>query len=164
VESIVPTVASPPAIPFTDQVTVVVLLPVTVAVNCCVWPTPTVTAEGETETWICVKVTVAVAVFELSATLVAVMVTDAGSGSVAGAVYRPESLIVPELAPPLSDQVTDVLEAFWTVAVNCWVWPVSTVAEVGEMEILTAGAGLFAFDPPQATKEMANKATSNIRK
>jgi hypothetical protein len=66
-----------------------------------------------------VKVMVADALLVESATLVAVTVTVAGSGRVAGAVYRPEVLIVPELAPPLSDQVTEVFEVFLTVAVNC---------------------------------------------
>lgn len=74
---------------------------------------------GETETWISVKVMVAEALFVESAALVAVTVTEAGSGRVAGAVYRPEALIVPEVASPLSDQFTAVFEALLTVAVNC---------------------------------------------
>ncbi len=34
----VPTDELPPAVPFTDQVTLALLVPLTVAVNCAVWP------------------------------------------------------------------------------------------------------------------------------
>ena len=47
---IVPTVALPPATPFTLQFTAGLLFPVTVAVNCCSAPTTTVGALGETVT------------------------------------------------------------------------------------------------------------------
>src|SRR5207244_12670499 len=49
-EWIVPTVAVPPAIPFTSQVTFLLLVLVTVAVNCWVWETESETAGGSTET------------------------------------------------------------------------------------------------------------------
>jgi hypothetical protein len=45
-----PTVSSPPAIPFTDQLTAVFELPVTVAVNCCESPPWTLALLGETLT------------------------------------------------------------------------------------------------------------------
>ena len=55
---IVPIVALPPVIAFTCQVTVVLLVFSTVAVNCCVPPTATVADAGEiitvTETGVCV--------------------------------------------------------------------------------------------------------------
>src|SRR5947207_5347336 len=44
---IVPTVALPPITPLTCQVTAVLLVFCTVAVNCCVPPTPTVADTGE---------------------------------------------------------------------------------------------------------------------
>jgi len=68
--------------------------------------------------------------------------------TVAGAVYRPELEIVPTVAlPPVTPftcQVTAVLLVF-TVAVNCCVPPVATVAEVGEMVTFT-GIGGCVFD------------------
>jgi hypothetical protein len=55
-----------------------------------------------------------------SATEVAVTVTVAGFGTVAGAVYRPFTSIDPP--PDETDQVTAVFVALLTVAVNCcWV-------------------------------------------
>jgi hypothetical protein len=47
---IVPTVAYPPATPFTNHVAPWFVLPVTVAVNCCACPTITVCAGGLTAT------------------------------------------------------------------------------------------------------------------
>jgi len=47
---IVPTVAFPPATPFTCQFTAIFVVPVTVAVNCCVWPGVKFTDAGETLT------------------------------------------------------------------------------------------------------------------
>src|SRR5216110_584317 len=44
---IVPTVALPPVTPLTCQVTAVLLVFSTVAVNCCVPPAPTVAATGD---------------------------------------------------------------------------------------------------------------------
>jgi hypothetical protein len=46
----VPSVALPPAVPFTDQVTFVFVLPVTVAVNACVAPARKVALAGATTT------------------------------------------------------------------------------------------------------------------
>jgi hypothetical protein len=82
------------------QVTdLLVTVPCTVAVNCCVAPRRMDGADGETETELttggggAVTVIVAVADFVLSATLVAVMVA---APAVAAAVKRPDALIVPE--------------------------------------------------------------------
>jgi hypothetical protein len=86
---IVPTVAFPPATPFTDHVTAVFAVFVTVAVNCCVAPTATLGAAGATVTPIAggaATVTVAVPDFVLSACETAVTVTVAGAGTDAGAV------------------------------------------------------------------------------
>jgi hypothetical protein len=47
-----PTVEFPCVMPFTCQVTAVLLVPVTVAVNCCVWRTRTVALKGAMETTI----------------------------------------------------------------------------------------------------------------
>ena len=72
---------------FTDQVTLVLASPVTVAVNCWVPTCPRVTAKGETLmiTGGGVKVTVAVANLVESPTLVAVTVTDCCVVTTAGA-------------------------------------------------------------------------------
>src|ERR671923_1004148 len=94
-----------------------------------------------------VMVTCAEADFVASACDTAVTVTVAGLGTTAGAVYRPELEIVPIVAlPPLTPftcQVTAVLLVFCTIAVNCWVPPAATVAEVGEMVTLTVVAAVI---------------------
>jgi len=85
---IVPCVESPPVTPFTCQVTAVLEVFVTVAVNCCVAPVCTVGVSGPIVTTIGgggVTVTVAVSDFVLSATEVAFTVT-VPLGTVAGAV------------------------------------------------------------------------------
>ena len=108
--------------------TVVLVEPETVALNCCVPPVRTlavagVTAEMETTTG-AVTVTVAVEVLVGSAAAVAVMVTVP---AVAGAVNSPDAEIVPALA----DQLTAVLVVPETVALNCCVPPVRTFAVAG---------------------------------
>ncbi|MGH9208426.1 MAG: hypothetical protein ACRD1G_18045, partial [Acidimicrobiales bacterium] len=70
----VPTVALPPVTPFTCQVTAVLLVPVTVAVNCCVVPTCTDAEVGAIETATTVTVRVTVVVW-LKLPLVPVMVS-----------------------------------------------------------------------------------------
>jgi hypothetical protein len=59
----------------------------------------------------------------VSETLVAVMVTVAGDGAVAGAVYSPVEEIVPQAVPlqPVPDtvQVTAVFDVPVTEAANC---------------------------------------------
>jgi len=77
-----------------------------------------------------------------SATDVAVTTTSAGLGTAAGAVYKPPLVIVPQAAPlqlPLRLQVTEVLVAFFTVAVNCCLAPVTTETAAGETVTDTAG-------------------------
>ena len=119
-----------------DQVTAVVVVPVTVTVNCCVPPEATVAEVGEmvtaTDVDGGVMVTVALADFVVSAWLVALTVTVVVVVTV-GAVKRPAL----EIVPALVDHVTAVFVEPVTVALNCWVPPDATVVEVGEMEMET---------------------------
>ena len=136
---IVPAAVFPPVTPFTCQVTAVLLVFCTVAVNCRVSPVLTVAEVGEIVTLTGpVIVTCAEPDLVVSACETAVTVTVAGFGTVPGAVYRPELEIVPVFAfPPVTCQLTAVLLVFCTVAVNCWVPPVLTVGEAGETVTLT---------------------------
>src|SRR5204863_109664 len=147
---IVPTVALPPVTPLTCQVTAVLLVFCTVAVNCCVPPTPTDADTGEIVTRTTaagVMVTCAEPDFVGSAWDTAATVTVAGFGTTAGAVYRPELDIVPTVAlppvTPLTCQVTAVLLVFCTVAVNCCVPPTPTDADTGEIVTRTTAAGVM---------------------
>src|SRR5437016_515013 len=123
----VPTVLSPPATPSTDQFTEVL------AVNCCARPFVIKATLGDIVTPLggAVTVTAALPLFVVSATLVAFTVCEPAA---VGAVYRPDALTVPavEFPPstPSTDHVTAVFELFVTVAVNCCVPPVATVALV----------------------------------
>jgi hypothetical protein len=73
----------------------------------------------------------------------AVMVTEAGDGTLAGAVYAPPAEIVPsEALPPATPstlQVTAVLAALATVAVNVCVAPTVMLTNTGVIEIDTGG-------------------------
>src|SRR4029077_18021137 len=102
-----PVVWPPPAMPSTCQVTAVLGAPFTNAVNCCVPKFATVAALGTTLTEVDipdVTITVAGEDFVESACEVAVTVTCAGFGTVAGAVYSPELEMVPLAAPPATLQ------------------------------------------------------------
>jgi hypothetical protein len=130
----------PPLTLSTDQVTVVLLDPCTVALNCWVVPAVRVADMGEikTVTAPAVTVTVALALFVVSAMLVAVTVCMPAWD---GAVYRPPALIVPTVAfpaaAPSTDHVTPVLPVVGvTVAVNCAVPPAGTEAVGGVKAIL----------------------------
>jgi hypothetical protein len=101
------------------QVTAVFVVPVTVAVNCWVWPAVSVTLGGLTETPMTLRLTVAPPDLVASATLVAVTVTAWELVMLAGAVYRPVAEMLPTLG--LIDQVAAVFVVPVTVAVNCWV-------------------------------------------
>ena len=121
--------------------TVLLPVPVTVAVNCCCCDGPNCAVDGDTDTAIGTTVTVAAPDFVGSACDVAVTVTVAGFGTVVGAVYRPPLVIVPHAAPlqpaPERLHVTVVLFVPVTVAVNCC-WPaVGTWALLGETATLT---------------------------
>jgi hypothetical protein len=90
-----------------------------------------------------VMVTDADADFVESACEMAVTMTVAGLGRVAGAVKSPEVEIVPavEFPPvtPFTCQVTALLLVFCTVATKACDAPTETLAVVGESEMLTAG-------------------------
>ena len=120
-----PKVWLPPGTPFTSQVTAVLEVPVTVAVNCCVPKLGTFGDAGETVTvtlfcTVVVIVTIADADTLESFMEVTVTVISAGVGTTAGAVYNPAEVIVPFPDPPVTLQVTPVLNVPVTVAVNCW--------------------------------------------
>lgn len=97
--------------PVALHVTAVLVVPVTVAVNCCVRPVRSATDVGLTVTPTAVTVTVADADFVGSAALVALTVYVP---AVAGAVYKPELVTV----PPVALQVTAVFVVPTTLAVN----------------------------------------------
>ena len=92
-----------------DHVTAVLPSPVTVAVNCCVCPARSVALAGLTETGES-SVTVEERLFVGSATLVAVTIMLRWLPRIAGAVYKPDALIVPTVG--LMVQVTPVI-VFW---------------------------------------------------
>jgi hypothetical protein len=84
---IVPHVSPLQPAPVTLHVTLVLVVPVTVAVNCCCASVTTCAVVGETVTTTGGStVTTAVADFDVSATEVAVTFTCGGLGIVAGAV------------------------------------------------------------------------------
>jgi hypothetical protein len=126
----------------TLQVTPVVAVPVTVAVNWFVPPWRTVAVIGLTETVTSGTVTVAVAFLVISAALAAVMVHVAAT---AGAVKTPDVLMLP---PPLTDQVTAVLVEPVTVAVKVLVASWFTVAVAGLMLIATGFTVTVAVPDP----------------
>jgi len=128
-----------------DQVTPVLLVPWTLAVNCCPAPEVMVVEEGETATLTldpAATETVALAIFVVSAALVARTVTVVAAVTL-GAVKLP----VLEMLPALADQVTPVLLVPCTLAENCWVAPDAILALVGETEMLT-------LDPVAGAMEM----------
>jgi hypothetical protein len=99
---------------------------------------------GETVTFTAVAdwiTTLAEADLVVSATEVALTVADDGVGTVAGAVYKPDDVIVPqepETQPvPETLQVTAVFELPVTVALNCCVPFTAIIMESGEIETLT---------------------------
>ena len=130
--------------PATFQVTAVSVVPVTVAVNCCLFPTTICAVVGAR--WIVTTgriVTDTDADLVLLAFEVAVTVTAAGLGTAAGAVKRPLEEIEPQAAPeqpvPLRLHVTAVSVVPVTVAVNFCVAPTSTFAVLGDMLMATGG-------------------------
>lgn len=150
-EEIVPNVEFPPRTPFTSQLKVVLVVPLvelavltapeTVALNCCVWPVCKVALVGKIETDIDVPgadVTTTVALSEgaFGLTLCAVTVT-APEGGAAGAVYKPEAVIVPTAGlPPKIPFTSQFTASFFepdTVAENCCDWPTCRLLEGGEI-------------------------------
>lgn len=99
------------------QVTAVLVVPETVAVNCVCVPYPTVGVRGEIETVTfddeLLTVTDADALTEESAELVAVTVYEP---TVIGAVYTPPWVTVPPLADQTTLALVDPLTEAWKVA------------------------------------------------
>jgi hypothetical protein len=112
--------------PLTAQPTELFEVPVTLAVKSCVPERGTEALVGlmlnKTATAATI-VTFAEADFVGSATLVAVTVTTADDGTLAGETYSPLTEIVPHAAPvqpaPLTVQVTAVFEVPLTFPTNC---------------------------------------------
>jgi hypothetical protein len=79
----------------------------------------------------------------VSACDVALTLTTAGLGLIAGAVYKPVTVIVPQLEPaqpaPETLHDTDVFELPVTCTENCREAESPSLAEVGEMVMLTPG-------------------------
>jgi len=137
--------------PVTDQLTVCsgLLVPATVAVNCCVLPLFTVAVDGLTVTLVTVGAgTVTVAVPDLLVSSVEVALT------VKVAALWPEDIVKSPLAsiavpvsPPVTDQLTvnaGLLVPF-TVAVNCCVAFLSKVTDAGlTVTFVTVGLGACA--------------------
>ena len=111
---IVPHDAPLQPVPARLHVTLVFVEPVTVAVNCCVFPAATSTVAGEilTATGATI-VTVAVANVVGSAAKATLTVTRGGVGIALGAVYVPDEDTTPHVEPlqplPLTLQVTLLL-------------------------------------------------------
>ena len=140
----------------------------TVAVKFCVKLTVTVAVVGATATEIAGSIViVAEKLFVPSATEVAVMLTVAGDGTLAGAVYviaTPDALelaeSVPQVLPlhpvPLSVQFTPLFcESFVTVAVKLCVFVTFTLADVGAMATEIAGSTVIVAEKlfvPSATE------------
>lgn len=98
-----PTVEFPLAIPLTSHAAFVPAARQNEAENACVCPRATLAEGGEIElVALHVIVAVALPVFELSAALVAVIVTVAGDGGTAGAVYNAVVALVPEIVPTVA--------------------------------------------------------------
>jgi hypothetical protein len=120
--TIVPSVALPPVMPLTLQVTPDEAVPETVTVKTCAPPVGTLAAGGATDTTIllCNRVTDAEPLACASAWLTAVTVTVAGLGIVPGAVYSPDGDTVPKVefppAMPFTFQETAPFDEFVTVA------------------------------------------------
>jgi hypothetical protein len=78
-----------------------------------------------------------------SACDVAVTLTTAGFGMIAGAVYKPACVIAPQLEPlhPAPEMLHDTVlfELPVTSTENCWEAEGRSFAEVGEIVILTPG-------------------------
>jgi hypothetical protein len=125
-----------------------------------------VTVTGCTPPEDATMVTVAEADFEVSAWLVAVIVTVLGEGTTAGAVYRPEVVIVPTVEfPPttlFTDQVTAVFDVPVTVAVNCCVAETGTETDGGLMVMETVTGGVVD-PPPPPPHAMPNSARPSVK-
>jgi len=150
------------------HVTAVFVTPVTLAVNCCWPPMETWLLAGETVTVTAVAAsitTLAEADLEVSATDVAVTLARAGVGTVAGAVYKPDDVMVPhdpDTQPvPETVHVTAVLEEPVTEAVNCCCPFTAMVAELGDIETPTVvGDPMVTAAVPTSDKSASDVAVT----
>jgi hypothetical protein len=133
-----------------DQLTPVLFVPVTEALNCWLWPAVRLTLAGVTETLTVIRFTVALARAFGFATLVAITFTSCGVEMLAGAVYRPFESMAPKFG--LSDQLTPVTVVPLTVAAKTCCWPAPRVVARGVMATVMFGcivkAKGFDVDPP----------------
>jgi len=131
--------------PVADHATAVLLLPVTLAVNCCDPPVVTDAELGEivTATGVVAADTVMDAEADLvvSATLVAVTTK---LPALMGAVYMP----LEEMLPPLAAQLTAVSLLPVTLAENCWLLPMASEEEVGATATATETGAVDANPAP----------------
>jgi hypothetical protein len=111
-------------------------------------------------------VTSTLAHFEVSAKEVALTVTTAGLGTLAGAVYRPVLLSVPQAAPvhpaPERLQVTVPSAVLYTVASN-WTDCVTTTWAVSGVIDTTIGGGGITPPDPQARNVNNDKADTTTQ-
>ena len=125
-----PLVESVPTLGLIVQVTLVLLVPVTDAANCCVCELDRLTEAGLIVTATGgMRVTMALAVLAELATLVALIVTVWVALILDGAVYRPLVESVPTLGFML--HVIPVLLVPVTDAANCWVCELDRLTEAG---------------------------------
>lgn len=150
-EATVPTLALPPESPFTVQVTPDSTGPLTLAVKDWVCPASKMTTCGDKRMLIGLTIrTCASADSAGFATEVAAIMKMAGVGTRAGAVYKPEAVIVPKAwfppATPFTLHVTAVFDPPVTVAVNCAVREVVTVVSEGlTLTVIVGGATVVEF-------------------
>jgi len=128
----VPTVELPPLMLSTDQPMAELETPGKFTLNCCFAPSARLTDTGEMELVpALVTVTVALALLVVSTTLVAVTVCEPAA---TGAVYMPDTLMVPVAAFPPATESTDHVTAVFvvpaTVTENCRVEPAATLPDV----------------------------------
>jgi len=144
-EVTVPTVEFPPSAPFTIQLTTVLLVPETAALNCWECPSCRLALAGETVTetpavGAAVTETNALAEAVDCATLRAVMVMVV-DGATVGALYKPDEEIVPVVELPPLFSLTSHLRPLFVVpdteALNCSDCPTRRLEELGEIETLT---------------------------
>jgi hypothetical protein len=167
----VPCVVSPPIVEFTCQVTALFAVVLNEAENCTVLPVNT-----EAEVGVIVRVSavpVVIVIFAVpdcvaSEIDVAVMVTSAGLGTTAGAVYRPAVEMVPTLrlppTMPFTDQKTPEL-LFATVAENCCVVLVAieAVAGVTDTPLEEDDEELDLLPPPHAVSSASDTTRNSNR-
>jgi hypothetical protein len=130
--------------PVICQVTLVMVVPLTLATNCCCRFTDTVASAGDTVTVTsedAPRITEALAEAVRSASDVAVTVTTLDAGIVAGAVYTPLLLIWPQALPlqevPVKLQTTTLSVVPLTVAVNWALPPACKCTRLGVSETET---------------------------